>query len=231
MPIKSVKMKISKNKKMCFFLMSQRSLNPKIRFLGQKIWPVARSQRRTHRVTTEGTLSGFQDFSFNLSSRIGPIITSSEVSVMFGSFTFSLAFRLSAEPSVSGTDRWSPTHLQKTSFWTRSPRRRNPRHIPSNVGRMSETQWNRTRRRLGPAQWRCTRWNCRKAAAASHLTAWEIPGPCHTWKIFLLNRTTLSKHNLVCVAAWRRWYLTGKHWAAGVAQATACQGRRKGPVG
>ena len=74
MPIKSVKMKISKNKKMRFFLMSQGSLNPKIRFLGQKVWPVACAQthrhththrqtdRQTHRVTTEGTLSGFQDF-------------------------------------------------------------------------------------------------------------------------------------------------------------------------
>ena len=72
MPIKSVKMKISKNKKMRFFLMSQGSLNPKIRFLGQKVWPVARSQTdrhthththtQTHRVTTVGTLSGFQDF-------------------------------------------------------------------------------------------------------------------------------------------------------------------------
>ena len=41
MPIKSVKMKISKNKKMRFFLMSQGSLNPKIRFLGQKVCPVA----------------------------------------------------------------------------------------------------------------------------------------------------------------------------------------------
>ena len=64
MPIKSVKMKISKNKKMRFFLMSQGSFNPKIRFLSQKVCPVARSQtdRHTDRVTTEGTLSGFQDF-------------------------------------------------------------------------------------------------------------------------------------------------------------------------
>ena len=62
MPIKSVKMKISKNTNS--FLMSQGSLNPKIRFLGQKVWPVARAQTdtQTHRVTTEGTLSGFQDF-------------------------------------------------------------------------------------------------------------------------------------------------------------------------
>ena len=35
-------MKISKNKKMRFFLMSQGSFNPKIRFLGQKVCPVAR---------------------------------------------------------------------------------------------------------------------------------------------------------------------------------------------
>ena len=47
MPIKSVKMKISKNKKMRFFRMSQGSLNPKIRFLGQKVCPVARSQTDT----------------------------------------------------------------------------------------------------------------------------------------------------------------------------------------
>ena len=75
MPIKSVKMEISKNKKMSFFLMSQGSLNPKIRFLGQKVCPVARGRTdgQTHtKVTTVGTLSGFQEFSFNLSSRIGP---------------------------------------------------------------------------------------------------------------------------------------------------------------
>ena len=42
MPIKSVKMKISKKrKKHIFFLISQGSLNPKIRFLGQKLCPVA----------------------------------------------------------------------------------------------------------------------------------------------------------------------------------------------
>ena len=35
MPIKRVKMKISKNIKMSFFLISQGSLNPKIRFLAQ----------------------------------------------------------------------------------------------------------------------------------------------------------------------------------------------------
>ena len=79
MPIKSGKMKISKNKKMRFFLMSQGSLNPKIRFLGQKLCPVARSQ--THRQTDiqtdiQSNYWGhpFRIFSFNLSSRIGPII-------------------------------------------------------------------------------------------------------------------------------------------------------------
>ena len=55
MPIKSVKMKISKNKKMRFFLMSQGSLDPKIRFLGQKVCSVARVQthRQTHRHESE----------------------------------------------------------------------------------------------------------------------------------------------------------------------------------
>ena len=65
MPIKSVKMKISKNKKMRIFLMSQGSLNQKIRFLGQRMCLVARVQRNRHtdtKVTTEGTLSGFQEF-------------------------------------------------------------------------------------------------------------------------------------------------------------------------
>ena len=62
-------MKISKNKKMCFFLMSQGSLNPKIRFLGQKMCSAARGRTdgqtdgQTHtKVKTEDTLSGFQEF-------------------------------------------------------------------------------------------------------------------------------------------------------------------------
>ena len=58
-------MKISKNKQMRFFLMSQGSLNPKIRFLGQKVCSVARGRTDGHthtKVKTEGTLSGFQDF-------------------------------------------------------------------------------------------------------------------------------------------------------------------------
>ena len=58
------KCKNSKNKNMYFFLMSQGSLNPKIRFLSQDVCPVARSQmdRQTRKVKTEDTLSGFQDF-------------------------------------------------------------------------------------------------------------------------------------------------------------------------
>ena len=62
-------MKISKNKKMRFFLMSQGSLDPKITFLCQKVCSVARVQTdtQTHRhtdtkVNTEDTFSGFQDF-------------------------------------------------------------------------------------------------------------------------------------------------------------------------
>ena len=50
---------------MRFFLMSQGSFNPKIRFLGQKVCSVAcvQTHTQTHtKVTTEGTLSGFQDF-------------------------------------------------------------------------------------------------------------------------------------------------------------------------
>ena len=69
MPIKSVKIKISKNEKMRFFLMSQGSLAPKIRFMGQKVCSVARvhtdAQTNT-KVNTEDTLSGFQEFFLQL---------------------------------------------------------------------------------------------------------------------------------------------------------------------
>ena len=51
MPIKSVKMKISTNKKMRFFLISQGSLNPKIRFLGQKVCSVSVAHIQTDRQT------------------------------------------------------------------------------------------------------------------------------------------------------------------------------------
>ena len=61
MTIKWVKIKISKDKKMRLFLMSQGSLNPEIRFLGQKMCSVARVQTDT-KVNTEDTLSGFQEF-------------------------------------------------------------------------------------------------------------------------------------------------------------------------
>jgi len=51
--------------KMHFFLTSQGSLDPKIRFLGQKVCSVARIQTDTRtdtKVNTGDTLSGFQDF-------------------------------------------------------------------------------------------------------------------------------------------------------------------------
>ena len=52
---------------MRFFLMSQGSLDSKIRFIGQKVCSVAHVQTDTHtqtdtKVNTEDTLSGFQDF-------------------------------------------------------------------------------------------------------------------------------------------------------------------------
>ena len=91
MPIKSVKMKVSKNKKMCFF----GSFNPKIRFLCQKVCSVASVQTHRHESEYRGhpfrvsgifpsTYQGsvqhleseysewehhFRNFSFNLSSR------------------------------------------------------------------------------------------------------------------------------------------------------------------
>ena len=73
MPIKSVKMKISKNKKKYFFLMSQGSFNPKIRFLGQKVCPVARGRTdiQTRKWLLWALFQGFRTFPSNLSSRIG----------------------------------------------------------------------------------------------------------------------------------------------------------------
>ena len=61
-------MKISKNKKMRFFLMSQGSFSPKIRFLGQKVCFVARVQTHTLTVKTDtkmkiqDTFSRFQKY-------------------------------------------------------------------------------------------------------------------------------------------------------------------------
>ena len=58
-------MKMLKNKKICFFHMSQGSFNPKIRFLHQKVCSLTheRTHRHTHmKVNTEDTLSGFQEF-------------------------------------------------------------------------------------------------------------------------------------------------------------------------
>ena len=53
-------MKISKNKQLRFFLMSQGSFNPKIRFLGQKVCSVACDQTHTHtKVNTEDTPQEF----------------------------------------------------------------------------------------------------------------------------------------------------------------------------
>ena len=76
MPIKSVKMKISINKKKHFFLMSQGSLDAKIRVQGQKMCSVARGQTDTHtrKWIQRAPCQGFRMFSFNLSSKIGPII-------------------------------------------------------------------------------------------------------------------------------------------------------------
>ena len=52
--------------------MSQGSFKPKI-FLGQKVCSVAHRQTHT-KLNTKDTLSGFQDFFFNLLSMISPII-------------------------------------------------------------------------------------------------------------------------------------------------------------
>ena len=70
MPKTTSILKISKNKKNAFFLMFQGPLKQKIRFLAQKMCPVARGQTNNSQTNnsqtdtkakTEATLSGFQD--------------------------------------------------------------------------------------------------------------------------------------------------------------------------
>ena len=59
--------------------MSQGSFSPKIRFIGQKMWPITRAHtdrhtdRQTRKWIQRTPFQGFRNFSFNLSSRIGPI--------------------------------------------------------------------------------------------------------------------------------------------------------------
>ena len=64
MPKTTSILKISKNKKNAFFLMFQGPLKQKIRFLAQKMCPVARGQTHNSqtdtKVKTEDTLSGLR---------------------------------------------------------------------------------------------------------------------------------------------------------------------------
>ena len=84
MPKTTSILKISKNKKNAFFLMFQGPLKQKIRFLAQKMCPVARgqtnnsqtnnSQTNRHGSENRGPPIGFSRFrSFNLRLRSGPI--------------------------------------------------------------------------------------------------------------------------------------------------------------
>ena len=78
--------------------MSHGSFNLNIRVLGQKVCPVAsvRTDGQIHtKVTTEGTLSGFQKFSFNLSSRIGQKNEGRLLSFLLTSYQCVLFFQLS----------------------------------------------------------------------------------------------------------------------------------------
>ena len=65
--------------------MSQGSLDPKIRFIGQKVCSVARVQtdrhtdRQTRKWIQRTPFQGFRNFSFNLSSRIGPKMRENDV--------------------------------------------------------------------------------------------------------------------------------------------------------
>jgi len=89
MQIKSVKIKISKNKKKCFFLMSQGSIDPKIRFLGQKVCSVAHVQTDGQTDTQTDTKVNTEDILLRVSG-IFPS-THHQGSVQFsGGVTFDL---------------------------------------------------------------------------------------------------------------------------------------------
>ena len=95
-------MKISKNKKICFFLMSQGSFNQKIRFLGQNVFSVARGHTDRHESDYSvlwAPFQGFRSFSFNLSSRIGPILTTLRCTSMLELFDFHLLYT-STSPDI-----------------------------------------------------------------------------------------------------------------------------------
>ena len=78
--LKGPKIKISKNKKLRFFLMSQGVLCQKIRFLGQKLWPLAgeqtdiQTETHTEISITEDTIRA-SVFKASASGMSGPIIT------------------------------------------------------------------------------------------------------------------------------------------------------------
>ena len=96
MPIKSVKMKISKKK--VFFSHVTRITQPKNQIPRSKgvlssSGIDGHTDRQTHtKVNTEDTLLGFHDFSYNLSSRIGPIVFQQSTHHLF-LYIFSLSFQ------------------------------------------------------------------------------------------------------------------------------------------
>ena len=84
MPNKIVKLKSKKANKCVFFSHVQMITQPKqIRFLSEKMWPVACAQ--TYRQTTVGTLSGFQEFVIQPIIKDRPNIT---LNTFVNKFTF-----------------------------------------------------------------------------------------------------------------------------------------------
>ena len=63
--LKGPKIQVLKNKKLRFFLMSQGVLCQKIRFLGQKLWPVAGEHTDTHTHRGFKNRGPYQGFSFS----------------------------------------------------------------------------------------------------------------------------------------------------------------------
>ena len=98
-------------KKTRFFLMSQGSLNLRIRFLGQKVFSEARVQtcRQTRKWIQRTPFQGFRNFSFNLSSRVGPLVQKVIV-CFYHSSSFSIELWLTF--FCSFVDQWPMAAVQ-----------------------------------------------------------------------------------------------------------------------
>ena len=128
--------------------MSQGSFSPKNRFLGQKVCSVAREQT-THRHTLtwiqRTSFQGFRNFSFNISSRIGPtnkvhvqyrliVLTAPVYQTPKVPSCFPPAARLLSSGWVLSRRHWN-CRLWWGNCWVCSGKHGSPCHVTSQISR------------------------------------------------------------------------------------------------